>query len=553
MTSYFDAAALIEEISKKYNFDTENGQIEKITDDMSNFRLKIMFSGGFSTGKSAAINTLLDRSLLKEALTPETAIASELVYDEDEYVEAVSKNGRVKMSIEEAESIDASLYEYLIWHINCDNLRKIRKYTIVDMPGFNSGIENHNKAILRYAGNGNAYILVIDCEGGEIQESLALFMEEIRNYNNNIAIAVSKTDKKSPELVDEVAANIADSAEDIFGEPVKVIKISKYDKETPAKLTETINSFDSEDIFRQTFKPQIFDIGSKCLFGLSGIKRGANLDESEIQKEIKHHLEVQTKLEQELEREKEKLATRMRKTVRPQILDDVREALTNQIDELTNAILQGGNAFSSRVNGILRSTLASSTKQYVEQSFYEFAEGLDLSSLSDTTNAEDFNSYDAINKFNKMKSTIDTIVKANKDYGPVYKAITTTLSVIFTTIAPWLELIIIFLPEVASLFSSIIGKFQERKVREDTKDKLINEIIPMIISRLEPAIDESLEQMQNEMVSDVSKSINERIQIEIDGLNKAKIRLEENRREFENELAEIDSYIARLTGAIDSL
>ncbi len=553
MTSYFDAAALIEEISKKYNFDTETEQIEKVTADMSGFRLKILFSGGFSTGKSAAINTLLDRPLLKESLTPETAIASELIYDEDEYVEVVSKNGKVKISIDEAESIDTSLYEYLIWHINCENLKKINKYTIVDMPGFNSGIENHNKAILRYAGNGNAYILVIDCEGGEIQESLALFMEEIRNYNNNIAIAVSKTDKKSPELVDEVAANIADSAEDIFGEPVNVIKISKYDKETPAKLIETINGFDSEDIFKQTYKPQIFDIGSKCLFGLSGIKRGANLDESEIQKEIKHHLEVQIKLEQELQREKGKLATRMRKTVRPQILDDVRAALTNRIDELTNAILQGGNAFASRVNGILRSTLASSTKQYVEQSFYEFADGLDLSSLSETTNMEGFSSSDAIDKLNKMKNTIDTIVNANKDYGPVYKTITTTLSVIFTTIAPWLELIIIFMPEVVSLFSSIIGKFQERKVREETKDKLINEIIPMIISRLEPAIDESLEKMQNDMVSDVSKSINERIQIEIDGLNKAKKRLEESRREFENELAEIDSYIAQLTGAIDSL
>lgn len=553
MTSYFDAAALIEEISKIYNFDTEAGQIEKVTADMSSFRLKILFSGGFSTGKSAAINTLLDRPLLKEALTPETAIASELIYDEDEYVEAISKNGRVRMSIGEAESIDTALYEYLIWHINCENLKKINKYTIVDMPGFNSGIENHNKAILRYAGNGNAYILVIDCEGGEIQESLALFMEEIRNYNNNIAIAVSKTDKKSPELVDEVAANIADSAEDIFGEPVNVIKISKYDKETPAKLIETINGFDSEDIFKQTFKPLIFDIGSKCLFGLSGIKRGANLDESEIQKEIKHHLEIQIKLEQELEREKEKLATRMRKTVRPQILDDVRAALANRIDELTNDILQGGNAFASRVNSILRSTLASSTKQYVEQSFYEFADGLDLSSLSETTNMEGFSSSDAIDKLNKMKNTIDTIVNANKDYGPVYKTITTTLSVIFTTIAPWLELIIIFMPEVVSLFSSIIGKFQERKVREETKDKLINEIIPMIISRLEPAIDESLEKMQNDMVSDVSKSINERIQIEIDGVNKAKKRLEESRREFENELAEIDNYIAQLTGAIDSL
>ena len=44
MTSYFDAAALIEEISKKYNFDTETGQIEKVTADMSSFRLKILLA-----------------------------------------------------------------------------------------------------------------------------------------------------------------------------------------------------------------------------------------------------------------------------------------------------------------------------------------------------------------------------------------------------------------------------------------------------------------------------------------------------------------------------
>ena len=66
--------------------------------------------------------------------------------------------------------------------INAENLKDVGNAIIVDMPGFNSGIANHNKAILRYAGMGNSYILVIDCEEGAIKQNISDFIKEIKNY-----------------------------------------------------------------------------------------------------------------------------------------------------------------------------------------------------------------------------------------------------------------------------------------------------------------------------------------------------------------------------------
>lgn len=68
------------------------------------------------------------------------------------------------------------------------------------MPGFNSNIEQHNRAILQYVERGNAYLLVIDCEEGGMKASVLEFVEEIRKYDHNLIIVLSKVDKKPRKM-----------------------------------------------------------------------------------------------------------------------------------------------------------------------------------------------------------------------------------------------------------------------------------------------------------------------------------------------------------------
>lgn len=555
--NYYDGAAYIQDVCGEYGFKDEMEKVRTVENEMNNFSLKIMFTGGFSAGKSAAVNMLLEKDLLIEKQTPETAIASELVFDNSEYIEAVSGNSRVTYNISEAGNISPNSCDYLVWHINNPQLRALKGYTIVDMPGFNSGLKNHNNAILRYAGNGNAYVVVVDCEEGEIKDSLSEFMNEIRNYENNVAVVVSKTDKKPADQIEEIKNNVKFSAENIFGFDVNVAAVSKFDSGSKDKLFDLISSFDKESIFAQTFGYRLTELCDRCIIGLNGIKRGLSLNDDEINAEIAAREKNKAELERRLADEEKKLSRKMESVVKPQIIDDAREVLYNNTDGLVSAALSGGNALSAKINDLLRSTLVSSTRQHVEVTFGEFAEGFSVSDIMPVSEIDTDKTIAKINSANKIISSIADKSLENSKNGEagIYKAITGTLAVVTSFVAPWLELIIIFLPEIVGLFSGIFAASEEKKRREQARSKIVNEVIPTIISKLETnsSIDESLNEMKNQMLDEVRETINARIQAEMDGLSRARQKAEENRSKYEEKISEIDETIAHLKNIIKSV
>lgn len=554
-SNYFDAINTIQAVCNRHGFDKEVIALDEINNRMQLFTVKVMFTGGFSTGKSSAINIFLGDEILKENQTPETAIACELLYDEEEYIEAIKDGVSTRYEIYDSSEISPREYDYVIRHINNERIKSLDGITIVDMPGFNSGIEAHNKAILRYAGMGNAYILTIDCEDGEIKESISEFLNEIKNYDNNIAILVTKADKKDSSALAEIINNIAESASNIFFNDIKVEPVSKFIDGSDAKILKLLKSFDISDIHKQVFSPAIYEIGTRCIFGLSSMKKALHLDDTGLSEEIKIRTDNKTRLEKQFEEEKRRLSAKMKNSVRPEIISDVSNALYAQSDSLATALLAGGANFSTMVNNILRSVLISSTRKYVEQSFDEFVSNLDVSMFSATENYGDINiNPDEINsKLSAAKNVVSTIVEDSQSFGGVYKAITTALAVTTSVVAPWLELILIFLPDIIKAFSA----FNERKAKEEAnaraKTKVTSEIIPQIISKLEPEIDKSLDEMQSQMIDDVAESFRQRIDFEIECLNATKEKLNASKHEYDEKIQEIDSSIATITKAINSL
>lgn len=75
--------------------------VSQIEDIRDGFDVKLMFVGHFSAGKSSLLNVLLGRpGFLKEAQEPQTAIATELVYDEEEATFAYNLNGERRSTIQ---------------------------------------------------------------------------------------------------------------------------------------------------------------------------------------------------------------------------------------------------------------------------------------------------------------------------------------------------------------------------------------------------------------------------------------------------------------------
>lgn len=539
------ALDVIQKMNRKYELRTLESKTAEIQKRMDDFCLKVLFVGGFSAGKSALINAIIGEEILQEGQRPETAIACEIVYDTKEYVEAIKGDRKVQYDIGEMASIDVKEYDYLILHMPCEEIGKYRDCTLVDMPGFNSGISDHNKAILQYAGKGNAYLLIIDCEDGAIKRSISTFLDEIKNYENNIAIVVTKCDLKTEDDIIKIKNNIAENARLYLGSDVSVVTTSKYDENAKDKLEILINKFDREELFRQEFAPQVYEDGMRCIDSIETYKRSMRLDLSQFDEEIAKHERTKKTLSDKLKKEKGKLEVRFRNSVEPAIISDIQKALYSRVDELATSLKSGEHSFSMTVNSILRPVLLSSTQRYVEQSFDDFITEIDLSNMDIDSSVQRI-SENAVEKYQQMNNKMQEMAQKGDKFNAVYKTITTALAVATNVVAPWLELIIIFLPNILKLFG--MGN-----KGESLNNKVNNEIIPQIVSRMQPEIEKSLMEMKEDMIQKVEEEIGELIDTEMESLESARDAREKASVQYDEKLNEIQRDIDEIENTLKGI
>jgi GTP-binding protein EngB required for normal cell division len=516
--NYLSIINFLQETAIKYSVGKNIlNKSEKCTSEINEFSLKVLFVGGFSAGKSALINAILNRDLLIEDQKPETTIASEILYDNTEFVELLDNEGiKTTCSLEDVASFDTEKYNHLVYHIDNEYIKKHLDYTIVDMPGFNSGIERHNKAIMQYVAQGNAYILVIDCEEGEMKSSVKDFIKEIKQYDNNLAIVISKSDKKPEKDVESIRQKIADTASSVFNQNLTVISASKYDNDLNNQIDTVLNYFDTQDLFNQKFGPQIIEIANLCYAAIESVLKTSCFDDSEIENEIRKRLKAKEKLQEQLVIERRKLSVKMKNQVKPLIINDLQNSLQMNSALLAASIISGGDNFSRSVNNILRPILISATQRYTEDSFYEFIEQMDLSEIFAEDNSDKL-AEGISKKYLVTSSKLNEIISnADKTRG-TYRTVMGALAIITSVVAPWIELILVFLPDILKVF----GVLNQSNQRDNIKHKVENEIIPQIVSKLSLEIDKSLKTLGNEMMEEVENKINSLIDIETEALNVA--------------------------------
>lgn len=513
ITQYEELKGLITEYSLEGELGKRLAEIKTIID---NFSLKLLTIGAFSAGKSALLNHLLQENLLVEEQTPETAIATELKFSPIENFEIFDLNNTAK-SVEKEQlrvaNPDTTLN--LRYRLNNSFLRRFDDYTFVDMPGFNSNIEQHNKAILQYIGKGNAYILVIDCEDGGIKASAREFIDEIRQYQHNLIVVISKCDKKTPSEIEKIKQNTMNQANYLFGADVPVITFSKFDDSARECLAEAISKINVQSIFNQATTPLLIELYSYIQIAVNQSLKSVSLDKKDIKVEIHKRQKSKADLEYKLKSERSKLTNRMNNQVLPGIIGAVETTLYGNSTDLANAAISGQHAFSSRVNSLLRPVLLENTKRYTEESYEEFLRDIDLESLlSDKT---DEIVAGVTDKVRQLTSILEKVDKTGDSFNKSYKVVTGVLAITTAAVAPWLEIIIVFLPEILKLFGIGGRNSQVEKVRSSIE----NEVIPQIVSKLRPAIQESLVDVETQLLEDIEKSIGLAITLEEEALTKA--------------------------------
>lgn len=205
--------------------------LQELEENTRHFVVRLPLVGGFSSGKSTLLNALIKTPLFATSIDPQTAVPAELSYDTQACFEGRYPDGRV-ISLSQ-EAIRDNQLECLQpdgWvdvKFPAPALAAVPHLRLVDMPGWESGVERHAQAIDGYASRSLAYAVVVSAEEGNLRESIRKALRELVQLDMPIIAIISKCDKKLPSDIAEVSATVAKEIEGVTGQaPLAIVKVS---------------------------------------------------------------------------------------------------------------------------------------------------------------------------------------------------------------------------------------------------------------------------------------------------------------------------------------
>lgn len=220
------------EIMEKYDF--SSGELRAAAAEYERFCVVIPFIGAFNTGKSSAINALLDTSSLPTGITANTSVPTELVFGENRLT-VFRGEARQAIGIHELRdrTLDLTGVSRIRLELNNPFLRELSGIMMVDMPGLDSGIAQHEKALRGYLPKSLAYILTFSADEPVIKKSVSDFLSELRLRELPVYVVLTKCDKVPKEAAARAKEYLTGAIRELLGvENAEVCCIcSKFEKD----------------------------------------------------------------------------------------------------------------------------------------------------------------------------------------------------------------------------------------------------------------------------------------------------------------------------------
>ena len=521
---------------------TENAGSLKQT--IKDYELLIPVVGEFSAGKSSFLNSFIGRKVLSVAVTPETAVATELRYSTDEYAEVIIDKGKSfdckRISIEDAAKVEKD-WRCVRFYLNSENLKKIEPLVMVDMPGFDSPRDDHNRAIASYLNRGVHYVVLTSVESGTITASMKRQIQDIQNMGRGCSFFVSKANLRSEDDVRCIADEVRDQVEDILGETVEVKSLGK---DAGAELGKLLASIDPDSLFALVFKDallQLIDEQSSAV----ATKIAALKNDREKNKEAIREME---EAKEKLERKRDRLIAEARSNRYEEETDSITSsvgaAISGEIDRLVDMAMNGANGetISQEINSIVRSAVIPAvnkvSKGITEKISVNFQ--MELQSYQQTFSL--FDNPEIVQKMGLAASQLGDMAKvavngisglaktAAKKVGAqaAYKSVVGAIGIATSFVNPLIEIVILFLPEILGfIFGSMSKSQQEQEQREKVRSQIMN-AIPKIKRELRAKIEPELQKQSELAIEAISEQFNDNIEEMAENIRKANDELENN-------------------------
>ncbi|MDO4223051.1 MAG: dynamin family protein [Acinetobacter sp.] len=503
--------------------DITSDRLDQLETEIQHAELIVPVVGGFSAGKSTLINSFLGTEILPTAITPETALATELRYSTDERIEAINQSGdTIHYTLADLKSIkdNAKNFKLLKLYLNNEQLKQIQPLVLVDMPGFDAPIESHNQAILNYLNRGVYFIFLTSIEDGNITLSMKREIENIQQFGKGFAFCISKTNLRTPEDVQDIQKQIAKQLDEDFDHTDPVVLL---DMDGGNNLKQILNAIHPEQLFHALFIEHLKDNDLN-------IKQSINLKISTLkssQHDVDDTLQNLQQAVQSLNEQKETALANVEQRYSTQKVDQivrkVTQAVESRIHSLTDLAMQSPDALTRELNDLIKHHLLIETQRsfrYVsDEILNDFSDHLKAALPQGNLLPEDM--VEKIKKttetlLNKAVSALDHKVQSMKSdqdtqkaMGNIYKVIATIAGITTTVVAPVVEIIIIFLPNI---ISSLTKGYQERKAKAEIEKNLRTSLIPSIKSELQEKLPAIFKQQTADLIREISEQFEQQLQ-----------------------------------------
>lgn len=344
----------LKDIQDKYGIDST--ETEKILTGMASYRVNTPVVGNFSTGKSSMINAIIEKPLLGVEITPETAVPTEIYYGNNK-VYQYDKHAVIERRIDELPLKGLTVQTTDLVKIEYDNefLKEIKSVNIVDLPGFDSSFELHNRAIDQYLPNSLAYLLVVSSDEPVLKESISDFIKELKVYNMPVYVVITKSSRLDEDELEECKALLKKLVGKIVErDDVKVACVDSYGRVNVSEIKDILRDIQSQtgEIFVNKYSKALRNASRYTeVYLLERIDK-ACLSTSRLEQEQEKMEKKMQALQNSIEHEKnnfDKQAQVCINTIRERVQGDLEATLPT-----ISAMLENGSDISDKINSVVR-------------------------------------------------------------------------------------------------------------------------------------------------------------------------------------------------------
>lgn len=522
----------LKSMNTAYGIDTDG--ISKLQKEMSTARVCTPIIGKFSSGKSALVNTILgySRKILKEDITPETAVPAEIVYtDSDDAITIITNDGENKhLSVDEYRNYKADANTVKCAHIELRNsfLEKIPDVMLVDMPGFESGFEVHNKAIDNYLPQSLAYIVTFPADDMIVRSSVGNILKELCLHDMPLCVVITKYDKHNDDF-EVTFEKMKESLKRFVGDrEIKYCKTTSFQGDAE-ELEEFLKEIQekSQEILANKYKNLAMPLVDNTQNYLITTLNGSQLSQSELNEKEDTLKKQLSSLNSKFSKEQEDFDLEISGCVE-EIKSDVQSAMEAEESTLVTMVLNN-QSINEHLNSVVRNAVTRSIQSRfipkVEKYLKRVTKAINSESIGDVNISFAFDA-DKINK--GMAGSIVAVAAGMLLGAPI-------------------------LGVIAGIFMKLSGDKKREEAKQSIRQKLRSEVYPKVIREVGNGIETAI----TKQIKLVNTSMEEELTNQRNTLEKAmedlKQQINDEKTKKENLAIDINADLERIEEIKDDL